>query len=120
MKCPPTILAVFLSIPTLLFPACGGAKTSPETDLPMESRLVLTGVLTPTVESGGWLLKTEDAEYLLLDITAYRKADWFQAGRRVQVAGREAPEVSSIYMQGTPLQVIDMQPVGDLPGVEKQ
>jgi len=82
--------------------------------------MVMTGTLTPTVEAGGWLLKTDEGEYLLLDITEFRKTDWFREGARVQVAGKEDPGAVTIYMQGTPLRVIDMQPVGDVAGTAEQ
>lgn len=103
----------------VLAAACGGSRSdseSPATESPPEARMVVTGILTPTVEAGGWLLETDEQEYLLLEITEFRKADWFREGARVQVAGEEDPGAVTIYMQGKPLRVIDMQPVGDVTG----
>ena len=67
------------------------------------------GTLAKTVEEGGWLLKTSGKEYLLLSTSSYRQEPWFQQGADVEVKGREATGVMTIYMQGTPFRVSTMQ-----------
>ena len=76
-----------------------------------EKGIVITGALEPTVESGGWLVKTEEKSYLLLNIEEYRTKPWFKSGRRVRARGEEDPEVMTIYQQGTPFKVYSMEPV---------
>ncbi|MEE8585524.1 MAG: hypothetical protein V3T83_11800 [Acidobacteriota bacterium] len=76
-----------------------------------EKGIVITGSLEPTVETGGWLLKTEQKSYLLLNIQKYRNEPWFQTGRKVRARGEEDPEVMTFHQQGTPFKVYAMEPV---------
>ena len=70
----------------------------------------MTGVLEPTVEGRGWVLKSTEKTLLLLDIGDYVERDWFRTGAKVIVTGKESPDTVTIYMQGTPFKVTKMEP----------
>ncbi len=76
-----------------------------------EKGIVITGTLQPTVEAGGWLVKTEEKSYLLLNIEDYRTKHWFQEGQKVRARGEEDLEVMTIYQQGTPFRLFSLEPV---------
>lgn len=71
--------------------------------------LELTGTLAPTVEEGGWVLTDEGTTYLLLQIGAYEKKDWFKKGARVRVWGHEEKDTMTFFMQGKPFVVSRME-----------
>ena len=73
--------------------------------------IVLEGWLERTVERGGWVLKTETQTYLLLAVESFRTESWFEEGTRVRTIGREAPDVITIFMQGTPFRVRELGPI---------
>lgn len=104
------ILATALT--ALLAFSCAAAKQPQQQEQKAEEEegIVLTGTLEKTVEAGGWLLKTEEKSYLLLNIEEYRGEPWFQEGRKVRVRGREDPDVITFYQQGTPFKVASMAP----------
>ncbi len=106
----------------MLFPSCGsnrqvdvvggddvvrGRVEEPVTSQPELE--VHRGTLAKTVEAGGWLLKTGGEEYLLLATSSYRQEPWFQEGAGVEVKGRKAAGVTTIYMQGVPFRVSAMR-----------
>ncbi|HSR51632.1 MAG TPA: hypothetical protein VLV83_12455 [Acidobacteriota bacterium] len=70
----------------------------------------IEGTLAAAVEAGGWILKTEDGEFLLLDVEDYRDQPWFQEGARLRARGRPDPEAVTIHMQGTPFRLEGLQP----------
>jgi hypothetical protein len=100
----------------LLFGCGGGDKPPVETapgsvkEAAEDAQMVLTGILEPTVEGRGWILKTEGKTLLLLDIEDHREKDWFRVGAKVIVTGKESPDTVTIYMQGTPFRVSKMEP----------
>lgn len=70
----------------------------------------LTGTLAPTVEEGGWVLKTDEGTtYLLLEIAEYQEQDWFKKGARVRVWGHEDRNTMTFFMQGKPFAVSRME-----------
>ncbi len=92
-------------------PAAVPAEQHPAAGPSEEEMQELEGRLQPTVEAGGWVLETEQGTYLLLSIGEYREESWFQEGARVKVKGKESPDTITIFMQGTPFQVEEMEPV---------
>jgi len=107
-----------------LTPARGGVKTqsaakvepaqeAEEIVMPKlePGEIVLEGRLERTVEKGGWVLKTETQTYLLLAVESFRDESWFKEGARVRAIGREAPDVMTIFMQGTPFRVRELGPI---------
>jgi len=75
--------------------------------------MMVKGVLEPTVEAGGWILKSEEGTYLLLGIAEYRTKEWFREGARLRVWGKESPDTVTTYMQGMPFSVSRMEPRED-------
>lgn len=69
-----------------------------------------SGLLAKTVESGGWLLRSGEKTYLLLEIDRYQQEEWFREGSRVNLRGEVDEEVMTFHMQGTPLRVHSMSP----------
>ena len=73
--------------------------------------IVLEGRLERTVEKGGWVLETETQTYLLLAVESFRNESWFKEDARVKAIGKEAPDVITIFMQGTPFRVRELEPI---------
>ena len=107
-----------------LTPACGGVKTqsaakveptqeAEEIVMPKlePGEIVLEGQLERTVETGGWVLKTKTQTYLLLAVDNFRTKSWFEEDARVRAIGQEAPDVITIFMQGTPFRVRELEPI---------
>ena len=107
-----------------LTPACGGVKTqqaakveptqeAEEIVMPKlePGEIVLEGRLERTVERGGWVLETETETYLLLAVENFRTKSWFKEDVRVKAIGKEAPDVITIFMQGTPFRVRELEPI---------
>ena len=107
-----------------LTPACGGVKTqsTAKVESAQEAKeivtpklepgeIVLEGQLERTVEAGGWVLETETQTYLLLAVENFRDESWFEEDARVKAIGQEAPDVITIFMQGTPFRVRELEPI---------
>ena len=73
--------------------------------------IVLEGQLERTVERGGWVLTTKTQTYLLLAVESFRTESWFEEDARVKAIGKEAPDVITIFMQGTPFRVRELEPI---------
>ncbi len=73
--------------------------------------IVLEGRLERTVEKGGWVLETETQTYLLLAVESFRNEFWFKEDVKVKAIGKEAPDVITIFMQGTPFRVRELEPI---------
>lgn len=75
--------------------------------------LTIEGELKRTVTAGGWLVVSNGTEYLILNSREYENEPWFREGARVRATGQTKRDVSTIYMQGTPLQARTLKPVSD-------
>ena len=72
--------------------------------------ITVRGKLQKTVESGGWLIVTSDAKYLILNPRDFQSNAWFKESTKVEAVG-EVKDVMTTYMEGTPFEVKSMQPV---------
>ncbi|HSR67269.1 MAG TPA: hypothetical protein VLU25_04955 [Acidobacteriota bacterium] len=99
--------------------ACGGPPHDEEADQsagqsdPGQEDRRLEGTLAPTVEEGGWVLKTEEGDFLLLNLQDYPTQPWFREGALVKAAGQVDAGAVTIYMQGTPFRVESIEPAED-------
>lgn len=78
---------------------------------PVEGQqITVNGILTPTVEAGGWTVTTNNGrKYTLFEIpNAAKTATWWRAGTRVRVSGDVREDAPNIYMEGVPLFVDDI------------
>ncbi len=91
----------------------GASAKSGNAGPPVVQDLTIEGELKRTVEAGGWLVRSNGTEYLILNSNGYEKEPWFQEGVRVRATGQIKRDVATIYMQGTPFQARTMQPVRD-------
>ncbi len=74
-------------------------------------QISISGVLTPTVEAGGWLVVDGTQKYLLLNAAKFSGQSWFKAGTQVSGTGEVKPDVVTIYMEGTPFEATTLSPV---------
>lgn len=70
-----------------------------------------TATLQPTVEAGGWIANTGSQRLLLLNVDDAKQHSWFKAGAKVQLEGELQPDTPTIYMEGIPIRVTNIQPV---------
>lgn len=74
--------------------------------------ITVRGILQPTVEAGGWMLTTGGARYVLMELDETVTRNWFRPGADVRVTGTVHENMITVYMEGTPLVVRDIQPTG--------
>ncbi len=86
---------------------------------PEPSEMTIVGTLRPTVERGGWILETDEGEFLLLRLTGFIDQPWFESGNRLRARGRVDREVLTTFMQGTPFLVKELEPLPEA-GVRKR
>lgn len=99
---------VILGMVVWLLSLGGAPALQAQKEAPKE--IELTGTLAPTVEEGGWMLKTDEGTtYLLLEIAEYQEQNWFKKGARVQVWGHEDRNTMTFFMQGKPFAVSRME-----------
>ncbi|MDQ1707930.1 MAG: uncharacterized protein QOJ88_1141 [Pyrinomonadaceae bacterium] len=72
--------------------------------------VALRGRLQRTVETGGWLIVSDNQKYLLVNATRFSDEQWFTSGNEVEAMGETKSGVVSIYLEGTPFAVRSMQP----------
>ena len=83
-------------------------------------QISVDGNLTPTVESGGWLIVDGDRKYLLLNSGQYSSLSWFNAGAGVQATGELKPGTITIYQEGTPFELSTLTPLSSSPQNSKR
>lgn len=71
--------------------------------------ITVRGKLQKTVESGGWLIVSNDTKYLILNPRGFQSNAWFKESTNVEAVG-EVKEVMTTFMEGTPFEVKSMQP----------
>ncbi len=77
-----------------------------------QQQVVISGLLRPTVEAGGWTVTdtATNQKYVLLDIEQDRNEPWFQSGTRVEVTGEVRTDIPTIYQEGPVLRVSEISP----------
>ena len=70
------------------------------------------GRLGKTVEAGGWLILTANADkYLILNAQSFKNETWFRESTEVEATGEVRKDAVTIYQEGIPFEVTSMRPV---------
>ena len=76
------------------------------------SEINVRGRLGKTVEAGGWLILTVNAEkYLILNAQSFKHETWFRESTEVEATGEIKKDAVTIYQEGIPFEVTSMRPV---------
>lgn len=73
--------------------------------------ITIRGRLQRTVEAGGWIIRTENQKYLLLNARRFQNESWFKESAEVEAVGEAKPDVATIYMEGTPFEARSLRAV---------
>lgn len=73
--------------------------------------ITIQGRLQKTVESGGWVLVTDNQKYLLLNSQQFQDNSWFGEGAAVEATGETKLDAVTTYMEGTPFVARTLRPV---------
>ena len=90
------------SMPTTPF----SPKPTPSTKATTQGEITITGVVEEGVERGCTVLRSGDQLYQLIGSADPR----ITPGTRLRVRGRPNPNLMTTCQQGTPFQVVDIQP----------
>ncbi|HEV2826867.1 MAG TPA: SIMPL domain-containing protein [Pyrinomonadaceae bacterium] len=75
--------------------------------------LTVRGRLQRTVESGGWVIRSGNQKYLILNAQRFQTEKWFAEANEVEAVGETKSGVVTIYMEGTPFEVRTMRPLAE-------
>lgn len=70
----------------------------------------IQGVLSRTVEPGGWLIVANGKKYLVLNAKEFVGEPWFKAGMKVVATGEEKPDAVTTFQEGIPFQAATLAP----------
>src|ERR1044072_380508 len=73
--------------------------------------VTIRGRLQPTVEAGGWIIKSNEGKYLILNAQRFQNESWFAEATQVEAVGETKTGVVTSYQEGTPFEARTMAPV---------
>jgi len=73
--------------------------------------VTIRGRLQPTVEAGGWIISSNNEQYLILNAQRFQSETWFAEAAEVEAVGETKAGVVTSYQQGTPFEARTMGPI---------